>query len=71
MGVIVIEDVKVTNKGHKQCVICDQEKSEGIHLVEQFICEDCERQIVLTDPDDMYYHYYLKKMRKVRIPTVN
>ncbi|WP_209125701.1 sigma factor G inhibitor Gin [Alkalihalobacillus sp. BA299] len=71
MGVVVIENVNVLNKSKKQCVICEQKKSEGIHLFEHFICEDCERQIVITDPNDLYYHYYLKKLRKIKLPTNN
>ncbi|WP_274379432.1 sigma factor G inhibitor Gin [Alkalihalobacterium alkalinitrilicum] len=68
---IVIDNVKLLNQGQKHCVICEQEKSEGIHLFEYFICEKCERQIVITEPNDVYYHYYLKKMKKIKLPTIN
>ncbi|WP_078556436.1 sigma factor G inhibitor Gin [Bacillus alkalicellulosilyticus] len=52
----------------KECVVCNQSKIDGIHLFDHFICVTCEREMVKTDPTDEYYHYYLEKLRKIRIP---
>nr|WP_096203276.1 sigma factor G inhibitor Gin [Bacillus sp. FJAT-45350] len=51
------------------CLVCEEKKTSGIHLFEHFICECCERKMVLTDTNDEYYHYYLKKLRKIKLPT--
>ncbi|MBU8908402.1 sigma factor G inhibitor Gin [Desertibacillus haloalkaliphilus] len=56
---------------HKQCVVCDENKQQGIHLFDSFICEDCEREIVLTDTKDKLYKYYLEKLRKIKLPSTS
>lgn len=57
MGVIVVV-----------CIVCDEEKENGIHLFTHFICETCEQNIRLTEPEDELYRYYLQKLKKVTIP---
>jgi hypothetical protein len=47
------------------CIVCDQQKEKGLHLYSQFICKDCETDIIKTDTDDQKYQYYVEKMRKV------
>ncbi|WP_102348018.1 sigma factor G inhibitor Gin [Bacillus sp. Marseille-P3661] len=53
------------------CVICEETKERGIHLYNQFICCDCETEIVATETNDEKYNYYLNQMRKLSQPIVD
>ncbi len=48
----------------KECVICGciVVRSQGIHLLHHFICNDCEREIVRTDVEDDQYRYFVKRL---------
>lgn len=50
----------------KKCLICECEKSEGIHLLNYFICEQCEYDIVHTEVNEKGYRYYLDRLKKIR-----
>jgi hypothetical protein len=52
------------------CVICEQQKTNGIHLYTSFICNECEQELVHTDTDNPRYKYYLKQLRKVNTPEI-
>lgn len=47
------------------CMICDQPRTEGIHICEAFICGDCEREMVETDVSDARYPYFIMRMRQI------
>ncbi|MDQ0258005.1 hypothetical protein J2S74_005468 [Evansella vedderi] len=50
----------------KECLICEMEKDLGIHLLNYFICKECEHEIVTTETDNSNYGYYLERLKKVR-----
>ena len=45
------------------CMICERAGSDGIHILSQFICSDCEAEIVNTDVEDDLYDYLVMRMR--------
>ncbi|AKG36901.1 sigma factor G inhibitor Gin [Paenibacillus durus] len=47
------------------CIICGQEKEEGIRIVSQFICEDCEAEMVRTEAEDAKYRFFIGRMKKI------
>ncbi|QWU16313.1 Inhibitor of sigma-G Gin [Paenibacillus sophorae] len=47
------------------CIICGQEKEEGIRIVSQFICEDCEEEMVRTEAEDAKYRFFIGRMKKI------
>ncbi|UJF33144.1 sigma factor G inhibitor Gin [Paenibacillus hexagrammi] len=47
------------------CMICEQQRSGGIHIVSVFICDQCSSEIVRTDVEDRRYPFFVKQMRKV------
>ncbi|MDR9857601.1 sigma factor G inhibitor Gin [Paenibacillus sp. VCA1] len=51
------------------CIICGQTKEEGITIVSQFICEDCESEMVRTDAGDAKYHFFIHQMRQISMQT--
>lgn len=50
----------------QECLICELQKDQGIHLLNYFICKECECEIVSTETDNANYGYYLERLRKVR-----
>ncbi|MCH1626962.1 sigma factor G inhibitor Gin [Ferdinandcohnia quinoae] len=52
------------------CVICEQEKSRGIHLYTKFICMDCENDMIHTETNDPKYQFYLSQLKKVTTPEI-
>ncbi|MFX3624228.1 MAG: sigma factor G inhibitor Gin [Ectobacillus sp.] len=52
----------------KVCIVCEQEKLSGIYLYNGFICDECEKDIIQTDTDDPKYLFYLKQLRKIKLP---
>lgn len=53
-----------------ECGICEEKKDQGIHLSRLFICSECERNIIYTEPREEKYNYYLKKLKNIHQPTV-
>ena len=47
------------------CMICGQQQTEGLHIVEEFICADCEREMVHTDVWDAKYPFFIHQMKQV------
>ncbi|MGM9987029.1 MAG: sigma factor G inhibitor Gin [Bacillaceae bacterium] len=52
-----------------QCVVCEKDSDFGIHLLEKFICDKCQKEIIHTDVDDPAYIFYIDKLKNVKIPT--
>ncbi|AWB46727.1 inhibitor of sigma-G Gin [Paenibacillus sp. CAA11] len=55
------------NESVKQdtCIICGQQKKDGIFIVSEFICEGCEAEMVHTDVKDEKYHYFVHRMKQI------
>ncbi|GAA3411864.1 sigma factor G inhibitor Gin [Paenibacillus hodogayensis] len=47
------------------CIICDQPKPEGILICSEFICEECEAEMVKTDVLDAKYPFFIHRMNKI------
>lgn len=47
------------------CLICGQEKTDGIHILYGFICDDCESEIVRTDVMDAKYPFFVSQMKQL------
>lgn len=52
------------------CIICDMEKTKGIHLYTSFICVECEKEVASTQTVDPKYQYYVEKMRRIKNPIL-
>lgn len=57
-------------KLNEQCGICEEEKVEGIRLCQLFICGDCERNMIHTEPREEKYNYYLQKLKNMNQPAL-
>ncbi|WP_274365819.1 sigma factor G inhibitor Gin [Paenibacillus thermotolerans] len=47
------------------CIICEQDRLEGITICEQFICSECETEIVKTDVRDAKYPFFISQMKRI------
>lgn len=52
------------------CGICEEEKTIGIHITTLFICSECERNMIHTEPREEKYKYYLEKLKNINRPTL-
>lgn len=50
------------------CVICDSLKPSGIRVLEKFICDECEAEMVKTDVTDDKYAFFIRQMHKLWLP---
>ncbi|MFD1849286.1 sigma factor G inhibitor Gin [Oceanobacillus bengalensis] len=55
---------------NEHCGICEEDKQEGIHLYNMFICTACEHNIIHTEPREEKYNYYLKKLKNISQPKL-
>jgi hypothetical protein len=47
------------------CIICDEPKQVGIRICMQFICQECEAEMVRTDTHDVRYPYFINQMKRI------
>lgn len=50
------------------CSICGLPKTEGITILNSFICEECEGKIVAAEVGGKQYGEYLQKLKEVWDP---
>ncbi|WP_237690988.1 sigma factor G inhibitor Gin [Paenibacillus caui] len=60
-----IEQMDSEEQEANTCIICGQQKSQGITIVSEFICEDCETEMVRTDVKDDKYDYFIHRMKQI------
>ncbi|MBD2848337.1 sigma factor G inhibitor Gin [Paenibacillus sp. IB182496] len=47
------------------CIICGNEKQDGIRIVTEFICESCEAEMVNTDVQDAKYPFFIHRLKQI------
>ncbi len=47
------------------CIICEQVRHEGIMICSEFICVDCEKEMVRTDVKDAKYPFFINQMKRI------
>jgi len=57
-------------KKREHCGICEEEKEKGIQLYRLFICDECEHNMIHTEPREEKYTYYLKKLKNINTTTL-
>lgn len=49
----------------RKCLVCEEAKTNGITICEQFICETCEREMIQTDVQEPKYPVFVKQLRGI------
>ncbi|QHT58670.1 inhibitor of sigma-G Gin [Paenibacillus lycopersici] len=47
------------------CMICGIAKQEGIRIIDGFICDTCEIEMVQTDVQDEKYPFFIHQLRRI------
>lgn len=49
------------------CMVCGREveQNAGIHLLDHFLCNQCEHEMVNTSVDDVHYDHYVECLREL------
>lgn len=52
---------------HMHCIICGKPRDEGqgIVIVSEFICQDCEAEMVRTDVHDAKYPFFIHQLKQI------
>jgi hypothetical protein len=53
------------NEWTPSCMICGQMKENGIMIISEFICEECEQEMVNTDVSDVKYPFFIHQMKQI------
>lgn len=54
-----------------ECIICHFAKPNGIRICGEFICADCEQDIVHANVDDAVYQHYVQEMKRIWISALS
>ncbi|MFZ4454491.1 sigma factor G inhibitor Gin [Salibacterium aidingense] len=53
-------------EGAESCILCERYENAGIHIMDSFICRNCEKELILLDTGDPKYNEAIKKLRKLK-----
>ncbi|OYD06392.1 sigma factor G inhibitor Gin [Paludifilum halophilum] len=48
-----------------RCIVCEEERVKGIRVLDEFICETCEKEIVNTEVEDQKYPHFVLQLRNI------
>ncbi len=54
--------------GH--CIICEEDRMQGIRICTSFICISCEYNLIHTDTQEEKYRYYVQKLKPINQQTL-
>ncbi|BBI30619.1 sigma factor G inhibitor Gin [Cohnella abietis] len=49
----------------KTCIVCGENKEEGITVVTEFICTSCESEMVHTNTEDERYPFFVRQLKQL------
>jgi uncharacterized protein YwlG (UPF0340 family) len=47
------------------CIICEESTKDGIRINHEFICADCEKEIIPLSTNTNLYSYFIQKLKKL------
>ncbi|RIV24411.1 hypothetical protein D2Q93_06970 [Alicyclobacillaceae bacterium I2511] len=54
-----------------ECIVCGRSQSIGLNICGQFICSDCEQEIVHTEVSDPRYPYFIECMKQIWLAALS
>ncbi|CAH1222735.1 hypothetical protein PAECIP111893_04893 [Paenibacillus plantiphilus] len=54
-------------RAEQLCIICGDEKQEGLRIIDGFICETCELEMVRTEVQDAKYPFFIHQLKRIWI----
>jgi hypothetical protein len=52
-------------KQSNPCIVCGQMNEHGIVILSEFLCDQCEAEIVETDVQDLKYPYFVRRLEQL------
>ncbi|SFQ21354.1 sigma factor G inhibitor Gin [Salibacterium halotolerans] len=50
----------------ESCTLCGRTESRGIHILDIFLCLDCEKELIQMEAEDTAYHRAVKTLSSSR-----
>ena len=47
----------------KECIVCQQKRESGIQILNRYLCNTCEKEIVESNSNHILYTYLVWRMR--------
>jgi len=60
-----VEEASDRQQEANTCIICGQKRQEGIMIITEFICDECESEMVRTDVKDAKYPFFIHQMKQI------
>lgn len=48
------------------CHVCETSQSEGMFIYYLYVCDQCQKKMIATDPEDPSYRFFIDKLRRMR-----
>jgi hypothetical protein len=48
-----------------QCYMCDRIDNRGIVIYNQYVCRNCELQLIKINLDELKYEFFKRKLKKM------
>jgi transcription initiation factor IIE alpha subunit len=65
MKEVKAKDVQTKSDHLPQCIVCSEKSEQGMYIWSQFICKQCEGEMVETEVCDEKYSFFVKQMKKI------
>jgi len=49
----------------KMCILCGNMRIQGYKVLEQWVCDQCESDLLDTDVEHPYYQYYMESVKNM------
>lgn len=49
----------------RSCIVCGNDRKDGLEIWGEFICRECESEMVHTDVQDEKYPFFIQQMRQI------
>jgi hypothetical protein len=53
-----------TNEG-KKCIVCEQERNDMLHILNETVCTVCEQDIAAAKVNDWTYDFYIARLKEI------
>lgn len=47
------------------CIVCGQAKTNGLCIIDEFICDTCENEMVRTNVQDAKYPFFIHQLKRL------
>ncbi len=71
LEVQVVKSSSDNDSPSSECIVCGRQMNVGLKICGQFICSDCEQEIVHTEVSDPRYLYFIQCMKQIWLAALS